>query len=129
MKKRFLTFAMLTSLALIVAITACKNESNGDDNSGETTEATQPIASTAPKTDTVIIQSMTFTPQNLTINQGDTVLWINKGIVGHNITVKGQENSLSGDFQPGQSWSMVPDSSFDYFCNIHPTMTASITIQ
>lgn len=81
----------------------------------------------APKTDTVTIQNMEFTPKNLTINKGDTVVWLNKGIVAHNVTDTLQKIA-SGDINVGSTWKMVPEKSFNYFCSIHPTMTAQITV-
>lgn len=81
----------------------------------------------APKTDTVTIQNMEFTPKNLVINKGDTVVWLNKGIVSHNVTDTLQKIA-SGDIKVDSTWKMVPQKSFNYFCSIHPTMTAQITI-
>lgn len=80
------------------------------------------------KTDTVIIQNMEFQPANLKINKGDTVVWINKGIVAHNVTEDTAHTWTSGDINVGSSWKKVVDSSFHYECSIHPTMKASVVV-
>lgn len=106
----------LFGVGILFLATACNSagESNGDHS---------------PKTDTVIIKQMQFQPQELTIHPGDTVVWINEGIVAHNVAKEGEEEPMSKEIQNGgDSWSMVPDESFNYYCTIHPTMKASIKI-
>lgn len=82
------------------------------------------------KTDTVTIQMMKFNPEVLNAGKGDTVVWINKGLVPH--TVKSyQENKMYSDtIAPGQSWKWVITDSASYFCTIHPaTMKAKVMLQ
>ena len=43
-------------------------------------------ATAVTKVHTVVIQQMKFTPADLTVNEGDTVTWVNKDIVDHNVT-------------------------------------------
>ncbi|HRP01392.1 MAG TPA: plastocyanin/azurin family copper-binding protein [Candidatus Kapabacteria bacterium] len=81
------------------------------------------------KVDTVIISGMEFRPSLLNIDLGDTVIWINKGIVAHNITDEAATTPLSKDFNPNESFQMVPTKSFNYYCSIHPTMKGAINIQ
>jgi len=112
---------ILLSLTLSVAITlfaACTSET--DD-----TKSAEPQA----VTDTVIIDGMQFTPQTMTVHQGDTIVWINNDLVAHNITNDANREQASGDLQTGDSWRLVPEHSFSYLCTIHPTMTGSVTVQ
>lgn len=81
-----------------------------------------------PKTDTVVINNMQFQPANLILHPGDTVIWINKGIVAHNVTEDSMESWTSGDINPGNSWKMVPDKNIQYFCTVHPTMKGTIQL-
>lgn len=83
---------------------------------------------TGPKTDTVIISQMQFQPASLTINKGDTVIWINKDLVAHNVTEQPEGGIKSDTIQTDGSWKMVPDHSFKYICSIHPTMQAELTV-
>lgn len=70
--------------------------------------------------DTVTINMMKFNPEILDVNKGDTVIWINKGLVPH--TVKSyQDNKFYSDtLNPGQSWKLVVIDSATYYCTIHP---------
>ena len=81
------------------------------------------------KVDTVIIQLMKFTPGQLKVNPGDTVIWINKGLVAH--TVKSyQDNKFYSDtLNPGKTWTLVVKDSAAYYCSIHPTMQGQLVLK
>lgn len=78
--------------------------------------------SSKPETLTVTIQGMKFVPDTLKANVGDTIVFINKDIVAHNVT---QKDSAwhSPDIQTDSSWKMVMKEDVNYFCSIHPVMT------
>lgn len=80
----------------------------------------------SPKTDTVIINNMQFQPAHLTIHPGDTVIWINQGIVAHNVTEDSLKSWTSGDIEPESTWKMVPQKNIRYFCTLHPSMKGTI---
>ncbi len=79
--------------------------------------------------DTVIIQQMQFIPAELTVQKGDTIIWVNKGMVDH--TVKGEKsNSFYSDtIHVGKTWKMLATENAGYFCSIHPTMKGKIVIK
>ncbi len=81
-----------------------------------------------PKTDTVVIDQMKFTPAVVTINKGDTVLFINNDIVAHNAT-EVNKTWASPTLNNGDSWKIVPDKSAGYFCSIHIVMTGKIVVK
>ena len=83
----------------------------------------------AAKVHTVVIQQMKFTPADLTVNEGDTVTWINRDIVDHNITEEANKEWSSSSLSPGKSWSMVAKKSADYFCSIHPVMKGTLSVK
>jgi plastocyanin len=72
------------------------------------------------KADTVTISMMKFNPETVSVNKGDTVVWINKGLVSH--TVKSyQENKFYSDtLAPGKTWKWVVVDSAAYYCTLHP---------
>lgn len=78
---------------------------------------------------TVIIQQMVFTPAELYINAGDTVLWINKDIVTHNITEEATKEWSSSPLAAGQSWKMVVSKNTNYFCSLHPVMKGKLILK
>lgn len=112
MKKSIAAMAALCGLSLMVFIAGCQHKGKG----------------VAPKTDTVVIENMQFNPVQVHINQGDTVIWINKGIVAHNVTEDSARTWTSGDINIGDSWKTVPEKDFNYLCTIHPAMKGSIII-
>lgn len=81
-----------------------------------------------PKTDTVIIEQMKFMPDTLTINKGDTVLFINKDIVEHDVT-EINKAWTSGPLKMDESWKLVPEKSVDYYCSIHLVMKGKIMVK
>jgi plastocyanin len=89
--------------------------SPGKKSKGSGTEAKQQTY----KSDTVTISMMKFNPGLLKVNKGDTVTWINKGLVPH--TVKSyQDNKFYSDtLAPGKTWRWVVTDTAAYFCTIH----------
>jgi plastocyanin len=81
------------------------------------------------KADTVIIRQMKFTPADLSVNEGDTVVWINSDIVDHNITEEGSKEWSSGNLAAGKTWKMVAVKNADYFCSIHPVMKGRLSVR
>lgn len=80
------------------------------------------------KTDTVIIEQMKFTPDTITVNKGDTVLFINKDIVAHDVT-EIDKAWTSGPLQMGDSWKLVPKKDVDYYCSIHLVMKGKVLVK
>ena len=76
------------------------------------------------------IADFSFTPGSLTINQGDTVTWVNNGPTPHSATANnGSFNT--GILKAGQSAShtFAQAGTFSYFCQPHPFMKATIVVQ
>ena len=78
---------------------------------------------------TVTIQQMKFTPATLTVSKGDTVIWINKDIVTHNVTDATAKEWASPGLSPGMSWSRVITKSAAYMCTLHPVMKGSLEVR
>lgn len=85
------------------------------------------VASTA-KTHIVAIRNSQFSPANLTVASGDTVIFRNDDIVPHTATGKGFD---SGNLDKGQSWRYVAKTkgSFSYICTYHPSMKGRIMVR
>lgn len=87
-----------------------------------------PINTVSAKTYNISIANFAFSPASLNINKGDTVVWTNNDSVPHQIS----GNSLNGQvMNKGQTYSFTfnDTGTFNYHCAIHPSMTASITVQ
>ena len=78
---------------------------------------------------TVSIRDYFFDPANITVAPGTTVKWVNEGNATHTVTANDRSFD-SGRLNPGQSFTHTFEGSgtFSYFCEIHPSMTASVSV-
>ena len=87
------------------------------------------MAQAAPQTHTVVIDSMRFKPDTLTVRRGDRVVWRNNDLVPHTATAAKVFDS--GSIEPGQSWSTVlrKTGTLPYVCSFHPGMKATLQVE
>ncbi|RJF97023.1 copper-binding protein [Noviherbaspirillum cavernae] len=83
-----------------------------------------------PRTRTVVIEALRYTPQTLEVNSGDTVIWRNKDPFPHTVTSEGRGFD-SGEIADGKSWKFKASQkgSFPYVCTLHPTMKGSLIVK
>lgn len=86
-------------------------------------------AASTPVTHTVVIQQMQFSPAVLTVAKGDTVVWINRDMVDHNVTDAADRAWASPDLPTGASWQKVVDNDLAYLCTLHPVMKGTVLLQ
>jgi len=80
----------------------------------------------------VVIDNFTFDPPKLTINAGTKVTWINHDDVPHTATSSVKPRAFdSGTLDTDQKFSFVftTPGTYDYFCAVHPKMTAQIIVK
>jgi len=77
----------------------------------------------------VTIDGASFSPADLTVRAGDTIVWLNKDVLAHTATAKGGAFD-SKVIQPGDSWRLVAKTAgtFPYSCSFHP-MNGTLTVQ
>lgn len=78
---------------------------------------------------TIEIKEMQFQPAVLTLRAGDTVVFINRDFVTHDVTGQIAGGWTPSPIDPGDMWSMVVDKTIDYFCSFHPVMKGRITTE
>ncbi|MGP3921983.1 cupredoxin domain-containing protein [Streptomyces sp. 8N616] len=92
----------------------------------------QPAAQQGEQADyTVDLKGNAYIPAKLTVKVGDTVLWTNYDDVPHTVTTtKGPEKFDSGTLDKGESFSytFTEPGTYEYYCSVHPDMTASVTV-
>ncbi len=98
----------------MVVVSSCSNQNEEKESGGKF------------NSDTVVIQSMRFLPTKLNMRPGDTITWINKDLVDHN--VKDTLNNLfySDTLKKGESYRWIVTGKAKYICTIHPTMGGEI---
>jgi plastocyanin len=101
-------------LAILIGLLAC---------------ATGAGAAARPAVHTVTIDGARFSPSELTVKAGDTIVWVNKDILAHTATAKDGPFD-SKVIQPGKSWRFVArrKGQFAYTCSFHP-MNATLTVK
>lgn len=79
----------------------------------------------------VDIANFAFSPATLTISKGDTVTWTNKDSTAHTVTTDSGNELDSGSLSNGKTYSHTFDSTgtYNYHCQFHPMMKASIIVQ
>jgi plastocyanin len=87
------------------------------------------IGAAAATTHTVVIDGVKYDPEALTVNRGDTVVWVNKDPFPHTVTSKGAFDSHS--IAAGRSWkySASKAGEFTYICTFHPNMKGTLTVK
>ena len=109
--------AIALTLSLPIGLGACSSS-----GSKTTTNTSPQIANT------VAIKDFAFIPKDLTVTKGSAVTWNNTQGVNHQIAIKdGAKANPIG--QGGQTTLAFPKAGkFDYFCNIHNSMTGTVTV-
>ena len=76
---------------------------------------------------TVRMAGLAFAPGTLTVARGATVVFDNDDTAPHTVTAR-SGGVDSGVLDPGKQFSATVTEGFDYFCQIHPSMTAKIAV-
>jgi plastocyanin len=74
---------------------------------------------------------MAFHPEELRVQRGDTIVWINRDLVPHSATAKDSSSWTTGIVKQGERAQWVADrrGSLPYFCELHPTMKGSLIVR
>jgi plastocyanin len=86
--------------------------------------------SAAPATDaTVRIDNFTFGPKVLTVKAGTKVTWVNQDDIPHTVVDKSKAfRSKPLDTDDRYSFTFTQPGTYDYFCGLHPHMTAQVVV-
>ncbi|HEY8051343.1 MAG TPA: cupredoxin family copper-binding protein [Steroidobacteraceae bacterium] len=87
-------------------------------------------ARAVPKTHVIIIENMRFSPDALTVQRGERIVWINKDLFPHTATAETKAFD-SGNIVSNASWAYVArkPGEYAYGCTLHPTMKAKLTVR
>lgn len=78
----------------------------------------------------VSISQFRFTPAELTVSAGDTVVWTNDDALAHTASADSGAWS-SPELQRGERFQFVPTRAgrFPYHCSAHPVMRATLVVR
>ena len=91
----------------------------------------RPTTRPAPPPGTVEIVDFTFSPRELTVATGETVTWRNDDPYAHWVVSTTPDVLDSGELSQAQAYNKTfsQAGTYDYYCNIHNYMKASVTVQ
>jgi len=90
------------------------------------------MKSNAVKTIDAVIEDFAFSPAEIRINLGDTVVWTQKDRVPHTVTVlAGPEAFDSGLLPQGEtfSYTFTKPGTYEYKCTPHPRMRGKVIVE
>ncbi len=121
MKKNIVLNSAFLFCLTVVLFFACSKKSS------DTSTQTPPPATNG---NTVSISNFSFVSNALTVTAGTTVTWTNNDSAPHTVTA--DDNSFtSGNLSKGDTYShkFTGTGTFNYHCNVHPMMTASVIVK
>lgn len=89
------------------------------------------LGAAAPTPSAVVkIDNFTFSPQVLTVAPGTTVTWDNEDDTPHTVVANDKSfRSKAMDTDERYSMTFSKPGTYDYFCSLHPHMTAKIVVK
>lgn len=117
MKRSLRSFTILGVFVLFLAATSGCTSTQDNDNKS------------LPQTHTIEIKQMVFSPSEITIRKGDTVVFINHDPVDHDITEADKKLWSSSPLHPGKTWAKEITESANYYCSLHVVMKGKIIVQ
>ncbi len=86
-------------------------------------------ADAKPVTHTIVMHATAFAPLALTVQRGDTVIWVNKDPFPHTATAKGAFDSKS--IAAGAAWKYKARKAgeYKYLCTFHPNMVGTLRVE
>jgi plastocyanin len=78
----------------------------------------------------VKIDNYSFMPGDLTVAAGTTVTWVNHDDVPHTVrSMDGAIKSKALDTDDKFSMTFDKPGTYEYFCSVHPKMTAKVVVK
>jgi plastocyanin len=78
----------------------------------------------------VKIDNFSFSPQEITVAPGTKVTWVNQDDIPH--TVRSTNDAFKSkalDTDDRYSFTFEKPGTYEYFCSIHPKMTAKVIVK
>lgn len=76
------------------------------------------------------IDNFSFSPGNVTVPAGTQVRWVNHDDIPHTVASEdGSFKSKALDTDDQFTYTFSKPGTYNYFCSIHPKMTATVTVK
>lgn len=94
-----------------------------------TNEHKVPVMNHIPVKHIVTIKDMKYNPAATQAHIDDTLLFINKDLVPHNVADSLTKEWLSPPLKFGEEWSMIVSKNLHFYCAFHPNMEGDIQLE
>jgi plastocyanin len=133
MKRVFQAVALAGLAAMTVACS-----SGGSSTPAPTAASSADASAPAAGGTTVVAKDIAFQPTSLTIpaDTATAITFDNQDAAPHNIAIKDASGAtvFKGEIQPGQGQitynvNALPAGAYQFWCEVHPNMTGTLTVQ
>jgi plastocyanin len=125
-------YAIIMVLFVVCSVftISCQRTAPHAGNPGLPSELTPGTPSTALPANQVVIEGFAFKPDTLNILAGTTVTWRNNDSAIHTVTA-GDNSFTSGSLSSGAtfSYTFTKTGTFEYHCQIHPSMAGKVIVK
>ena len=129
----------ILALIFLVFLSGCVDQSTEPTTTTTTTTTTQPATTTQITTTTtkqtetynVGIKNFAFSPSEIRVKKGDTVIWTNGDSTSHTVT-SDSGSELNSDFlSQGETYSHTFNEAgtFSYHCRPHTFMNGKVIVE
>jgi plastocyanin len=123
MTKKTWIFALvlgIVSASLVARAIPVTQPGGGPQAAGDSTSGSSPVT----------IDNFSFSPVALTVAAGTTVKWTNHDDIPHTVTERDHKfKSKALDTDDTFSHTFDEPGTYEYFCSLHPKMTAKVVVQ
>ena len=126
--------AAAAAVALTAAVVGCTASASGTvaPSTGASPSSNSGSPAGNPQmTATVTVKNNKFIPETVTIKKGGTITWKNEDTYKHDATPTGTPAGFTAvqlDGSASGTATFAATGSFPYYCTIHPSMKASVTV-
>lgn len=108
-----------------------ESQTVSDNSTVQQPESNSTAAVQPTKTYEMEIQGFDYSPQEMTINVGDTLVWTNLDSATHTVTSDSGTELNSGylGFNGKYTHIFTTAGTFKYHCKLHPGMKATVTVK
>jgi plastocyanin len=112
------------TLLTVIALAGCGGDSDEAAPGAGGDEA-------APPKGTVFMQDIQFKPKSITVKVGDTVTWVNRESIEHDVVAESEPKLKSELFGEGgkYQYEATKAGTIDYVCTVHPGMDGTLVIE
>jgi plastocyanin len=123
---------MKTAISKLIVATAMLGALGWISASNARFGASAASAQGAAKSQEVVVKidNFSYMPHDITVTAGTTVIWVNNDDIPHTVvSTTDAFKSRALDTDDKFSFKFDKPGTYEYFCSIHPKMTAKVIVQ